>query len=519
MAGNPKRIVGWINREEFEIVYDELFSTDISLQQHALDRIAVWKCRIQHKLSTAIELSSQLISTLLFYKRVQGSKENTDLQISLQLSVAMAVIRFVNLMTENKQKKLYAQPVHTVAEELGIPEWLVNLRHDATHSNMPSLNLLYKGLVFAICWLKEEFWEQQLKLDQSEKIGSDKEETDISNLLIQYKQERSIVTKYKGSNQSNFNAVFNELKAKFLTNKFGNLKILVEGFSKVDEEIEKQLQNSIKSNELTLLSSCIDFWLPVLKFIQSEQLLPHFILHMAEFVTEQNSLKDLYLICWINSFLKAFKSHTDIEDKKTSSSFSNLIQLVNNVKLDFKKILTILLHRPNKYTSMLLPVLYDLMGSSLNESQKTKLKEVLKLYNLDVSSKPKKDEQNKESMEIEEESTIFNKQTILKEYPEVYNIDDDSFIDDDNDIIWVEEQEINWTNYPLGSCPGYYPDFVFYELPNLQSIQRLKNHYHSFPLNKSRIGTFRNENNPMKKKKLPENTETNTNISDQIIIM
>ncbi|CAL1549172.1 unnamed protein product, partial [Lymnaea stagnalis] len=54
-----------------------------------------------------------------------------------------------------------AQPVHLIARNLGIPEWIVRLRHDATHSSLPSLDVLATGAKWALNYLRENFWECQ----------------------------------------------------------------------------------------------------------------------------------------------------------------------------------------------------------------------------------------------------------------------------------------------------------------------------------------------------------------------
>lgn len=94
----------------------------------------------------------------------------------------------MNLLTEKNQQKMYAQSVHQLAEQvlfvkilldiairflslvyiavnfvqvvystlfqLGLPEWIVDLRHDATHAALPQLPYLRTVASFAWNWLK-----------------------------------------------------------------------------------------------------------------------------------------------------------------------------------------------------------------------------------------------------------------------------------------------------------------------------------------------------------------------------
>lgn len=50
--------------------------------------------------------------------------------------------------------------MQTIAEEIGIPDWLVDLRHDATHCSLPSLEILEAGCNLALTWLQSHYWER-----------------------------------------------------------------------------------------------------------------------------------------------------------------------------------------------------------------------------------------------------------------------------------------------------------------------------------------------------------------------
>lgn len=55
---------------------------------------------------------------------------------------AMAVLRFVNSIADTFQTTLYAQSIFQISQRIGLPIWLVELRHAATHEEMPSLQVL-----------------------------------------------------------------------------------------------------------------------------------------------------------------------------------------------------------------------------------------------------------------------------------------------------------------------------------------------------------------------------------------
>lgn len=54
--------------------------------------------------------------------------------------------RFVNLISHLGQVDLKHQPISAIAEMAGIPDWVVSIRHEATHAKMPSLEVLRPGI-------------------------------------------------------------------------------------------------------------------------------------------------------------------------------------------------------------------------------------------------------------------------------------------------------------------------------------------------------------------------------------
>lgn len=62
--------------------------------------------------------------------------------LSLRQTYATAIIRMVNGLVDPLQSGLYARSIAAIATQLGLPSWLVELRHAATHEDLPSLELL-----------------------------------------------------------------------------------------------------------------------------------------------------------------------------------------------------------------------------------------------------------------------------------------------------------------------------------------------------------------------------------------
>lgn len=83
-----------------------------------------------------------------------------------RLGLSMAITRLVNGTTDRIQPRgdrSVARSVASLATELGMPMTLVDIRHQACHNELPSLSWLTDAACDALVWLKEWYWEPQLK--------------------------------------------------------------------------------------------------------------------------------------------------------------------------------------------------------------------------------------------------------------------------------------------------------------------------------------------------------------------
>uniref|UniRef100_A0A670JY03 LAS1 like ribosome biogenesis factor n=1 Tax=Podarcis muralis TaxID=64176 RepID=A0A670JY03_PODMU len=151
----PQSVVAWESKAEWDQVMVGLYCGDREIQQDALDRISAWKSRYGHRMPLAVECTADLIRCkLLDASGVLKSHE-------LVLTYGLALVRFVNLITERKQKTVVI-PLRRLAKELNIPVWIVNLRHDLTHGNLPHLDACQKGCDVVLEWLRQTYWSRQL---------------------------------------------------------------------------------------------------------------------------------------------------------------------------------------------------------------------------------------------------------------------------------------------------------------------------------------------------------------------
>ncbi|XP_009865839.1 PREDICTED: ribosomal biogenesis protein LAS1L [Apaloderma vittatum] len=93
----------------------------------------------------------------------------------LILSYGLALVRFVNLITERKQK-MVSIPLRQLAREVDIPIWVVDLRHELTHGKLPRLALCRKGCDVVLDWLRKTYWSRQLGNTLCEESEDEEEE-------------------------------------------------------------------------------------------------------------------------------------------------------------------------------------------------------------------------------------------------------------------------------------------------------------------------------------------------------
>lgn len=166
-------VVSWLSRAEWDQVTIYLFCDDQKLQQYALNRISVWRSRLGNELPLAVASTADLVRCKLL--DVTGGL-GTD---ELKLLYGMALVRFVNLISERKTKCANL-PLKYLAQEVNIPDWIVELRHKLTHKKMPHINDCRKGCHFVLNWLQKTYWSCQLEdsLKETWELEEDQAETE-----------------------------------------------------------------------------------------------------------------------------------------------------------------------------------------------------------------------------------------------------------------------------------------------------------------------------------------------------
>lgn len=152
-ARHPGRVVPWTCQEEWEFVMAALYAEGEAAVQEGCRFVRMWEHR--GRIPTAVEATGNL--ALMRLQLARAAEAGEDLHV-LRLAATMALVRFVNEMVDPGQKGAYAQPITRLAEQIGLPRTLVDLRHSGTHDELPSVGVLQLAIEQALAWLLAAYW-------------------------------------------------------------------------------------------------------------------------------------------------------------------------------------------------------------------------------------------------------------------------------------------------------------------------------------------------------------------------
>lgn len=163
------RIVPWHSSEEWEQLKTWFYSDSTKEQRRAILKVNSYQCRGSQYLPHVIDSTCQLTNALLL------DEDNNVEKLSVRLNYTMSLIRFVNGILDPNQKAQFAIPLHTIARNVGLSSWFVELRHWGTHEReLPSLDMLRIAVRDALNWLWIHYWDAN-ELEDSQDEEDDEE--------------------------------------------------------------------------------------------------------------------------------------------------------------------------------------------------------------------------------------------------------------------------------------------------------------------------------------------------------
>ncbi|KIP08546.1 hypothetical protein PHLGIDRAFT_69150 [Phlebiopsis gigantea 11061_1 CR5-6] len=185
----PRR-VPWSSITELDQVCSWIYSdgNDTEAKVQAIQRLSAWKAitTLPHALESTLAILTVIVQ--------DTAQEGSSSYLLTRQAYASALIRLVNGLVDPLQLGAYARSIASIAAQLGLPAWLVELRHAATHEDLPSLELLREASREAMVWLLNNYFIPALNPSAPLKTRAPPLRP-LSPLLSQYKGILKITTR------------------------------------------------------------------------------------------------------------------------------------------------------------------------------------------------------------------------------------------------------------------------------------------------------------------------------------
>jgi ribosomal biogenesis protein LAS1 len=133
----------------------ELGQAESMALSEAIERVAVWRTR-QTQLPHIVESSAALAEILLR----EATTATGCSAMELRHAYACAVIRSINGLADPlQQQRSVATSIALLCRQLGLPSWLVDVRHEATHNQMPTLAVLRMAAKTLLQYFQAVYWK------------------------------------------------------------------------------------------------------------------------------------------------------------------------------------------------------------------------------------------------------------------------------------------------------------------------------------------------------------------------
>ncbi|KAM8952689.1 ribosomal biogenesis protein LAS1L isoform 2-T2 [Pelodytes ibericus] len=417
-----RQVVAWLSKAEWEQVLEYLYSRDCKLQRDALHRISAWKSRYGNKMPLAVECTADLVRCkILDMSGGMGTEE-------LVLLYGLALVRFVNLITERKQKTV-SIPLRRLATEMKIPEWVVTLRHDVTHGKLPKLSMCRKGWDCVMEWLRREYWSRQLGNSATSQWVSEEEdlseETEEVPPPLSYKEQKrqALAVKlreslhcYASEQFKIFKDIQQDSKAKKQWTATSELEwtiaqtkdlvkqnstgtaadiLLEDGFiiPTVKQLVTMKIEQEDVHENLHLPRTLFRVWQPLLKVLHSatltQELLEKMFTGLSQCTESADDFRSHYLSCWISEILTANHRAGEkcMAPSRNQAAVKSKWKLFSNrVSLQWKKLLQKCMESPCRATPDLLKLIFAYMKPTLPVNTQEKLLCLCSIYIQDDDS-------------------------------------------------------------------------------------------------------------------------------------
>ncbi|KAJ4978407.1 hypothetical protein NE237_009187 [Protea cynaroides] len=164
------KLVPWLSWDEWNFLRESIFSSSPDLIAVALRRISAWRSR--GCLPVVIDVTASIVEIQQKDSFFGEGCTNDALESEEMLAMlyCMAITRLVNGVIEKTRKKTEVS-IGDAADAIGIPRMLIDIRHEGSHRDLPSLQLVRLASMKALDWLRSYYWEPQKSAIPFQKDG------------------------------------------------------------------------------------------------------------------------------------------------------------------------------------------------------------------------------------------------------------------------------------------------------------------------------------------------------------
>ncbi len=223
--------------------------------KRSIKQVAIWRTRSDHgRIPHSIDSSASLAEILMYDAATNMNIQNSNDAMKcvsssvLRLSYATTIIRSVNGLADSIQKNRAFPGSNSVAnlcKSIGLPIWIVDLRHDAAHNDLPSLVSLRIAAKTLLAFFGENYWNLMEKSRSQQR----EEALQILSLYKNSAKETSLQTaKRQAEKAANRNETVesddseSDEEDNLKQNNYGGFSILADTVKKTKEKKRKRIQ-------------------------------------------------------------------------------------------------------------------------------------------------------------------------------------------------------------------------------------------------------------------------------------
>ncbi|EPE29529.1 hypothetical protein GLAREA_00689 [Glarea lozoyensis ATCC 20868] len=145
-------ITPWRHQSELIEVREKLYGNgkEVAAMRDAVDLVGVWMQR--GNCPHLVESTALLVAAVLNDRRGGNST------YCVRAAYGGAFSRFVTGLLDGHQVKQKKMSMYSIAKSIGLPATYVELRHQATHEELPSLSKLRTATQKALNWIWDYYW-------------------------------------------------------------------------------------------------------------------------------------------------------------------------------------------------------------------------------------------------------------------------------------------------------------------------------------------------------------------------